>query len=400
MTSTPGEPSPRDVLGRPRGPEEEETTTTTASPGEPESAFLLALSDALRPLGRVERIRDEAARRLDQHLGVRCQFHALHGPEEGHHGAGVEPAEEAPAGSRLRVEDLGRTVADELRAGHAVVVPDAARAPGDPGAWWAALVATGAGAIVLVPGVTSGRLAEVLSVSAPGPRAWTVGDVRLIEETARRSRAEVERARAEQRLRATERRLDLALTAARMGIWTLDVRTGLHTRDAHLNRLLGQPPAETTRPFADFLSHMHPDDRGACAAAFDASIHQGVTLNVEFRVVWPDGTVRWLRDQGDVFQDSGGVHMAGACVDVTERREAEEAVRESEERLRLIVRSATDYAIYTLTPDRIVTSWSPGAVATFGHAASTRSTGPGARGARRTRGGTCARTAAASTPRA
>ncbi|RYE85678.1 MAG: PAS domain S-box protein, partial [Myxococcales bacterium] len=108
----------------------------------------------------------------------------------------------------------------------------------------------------------------------------------------------------------------------------------------------------------------------ACAAAFDASIHQGVTLNVEFRVVWPDGTVRWLRDQGDVFQDSGGVYMAGACVDVTERREAEEAVRESEERLRLIVRSATDYAIYTLTPDRIVTTWSPGAVATFGYAAS------------------------------
>ena len=167
----------------------------------------------------------------------------------------------------------------------------------------------------------------------------------------------------------SERRLELALAAARMGTWTLDVRTGVQTRDAHLNRLLGLPSVESIQPFTEFLTHVHPDDRVTFTAAFDASIHQGVTLNVEFRVVWPDGTTRWLRDQGDVLQVSHGVYMAGACVDVTERKEAEEAVRESEERLRLIVRSATDYAIYTITPDRVVTSWSPGAMAIFGYAA-------------------------------
>ncbi len=180
-----------------------------------------------------------------------------------------------------------------------------------------------------------------------------------------------DRKHAEEALRASEERLRRALTAARMGIWTLDLQTGAQLRDANLNVLLGLDAAETTQPFDEFLTHIHGDDRAGVRTAFAASTREGRPLRVEFRVVRPDGVVRWLRDQGDVLSaaaDDRG-HMAGACVDVTERREAEEALKASEERLRLTLESATDFAILTLAPDRTVTSWSPGAAAAFGHTA-------------------------------
>lgn len=178
-----------------------------------------------------------------------------------------------------------------------------------------------------------------------------------------------ERKRAEELLRESEGRLRLALAAARMGIWTLDLNTGSQTRDANLNRMLGLKPEQTTQPFEEFLTHIHPDDRSAVRAAFEASIRAGQPLNVEFRVVLPDGEIHWLRDQGDVFGDaaSGARHMAGACVDITDRMEAEARLRASEERLRQILASATDFAIFTFDADHHITVWSPGAAAVFGH---------------------------------
>jgi PAS domain S-box-containing protein len=172
-------------------------------------------------------------------------------------------------------------------------------------------------------------------------------EVEPVEEPARHVGDIAGRDRADEALREREARLRLSLSAGRMGTWTWDAATGVHMRDANLNRLLGLEPVETTRPLSEFLRHhIHPDDRDLVTAAFDASVVHGRPLNVEFRVVRPDGTVRWLKDQGDVFRGrEGGPQVAGACVDVTDVKEAEAALRASEERLRLIVEGALDYAI-------------------------------------------------------
>lgn len=133
--------------------------------------------------------------------------------------------------------------------------------------------------------------------------------------------------RAEAALRKSEERLRLALAAARMGTWRCEVDADRHERDANLNRLLGRPAEPSVSPFADFLSCIHPADRDRVADGFHASVQHGHNLSLEFRVPRPDGTVRWLRDQGDVFGGSEGRYLAGACVDVTDLKEAEDAQR-------------------------------------------------------------------------
>jgi PAS domain S-box-containing protein len=115
-----------------------------------------------------------------------------------------------------------------------------------------------------------------------------------------------------------------------MGIWTWDVDSDIQTRDANYNRLLGLHRVESREPFEEFLNQcVHPDDREAVAAAFAASVACGQKLMLEYRVVRPDGEVRWLRDQGDIFGTVKGLspQMAGACVDVTDLKQAEQTAR-------------------------------------------------------------------------
>ncbi|MBN9523210.1 PAS domain-containing protein, partial [bacterium] len=186
-------------------------------------------------------------------------------------------------------------------------------------------------------------------VRKDGSRFWASGSTSAIPGPAHRPagfvkvfRDRTEHRAANEAVRDARDRLRLALAAARMGIWSWHVPTNAQTRDANLNRLLGLPAEETAQPFDEFLTHIHPDDRAPVRAAFDASVRHDRPLNSEFRVVWSDGTVRWLRDQGDVFGAGGpDRHMAGVCVDITDLKAAEDALRQARDELEDRVRERT-----------------------------------------------------------
>jgi PAS domain S-box-containing protein len=151
-----------------------------------------------------------------------------------------------------------------------------------------------------------------------------------------------ERNQAEVARRESEERLSLALEAARMGTWDWDLITGRVIWSRGHEELWGYAPRTFHGTYEEFSQRVHPDDRPALEQAVQASLVTGGDHAHEFRLVWPDGSVHWIHGRGRPYRDAAGktVRMVGLAMDITERKRAEEALRESEERLRLAVAGA------------------------------------------------------------
>ena len=132
--------------------------------------------------------------------------------------------------------------------------------------------------------------------------------------------------------KASEQRLQVALEASRTGTFRWDIRTDALWWDVALDRLFGLPPGEAVRSLERFVSMVHPDDRAEVIERCARCRDHAEDFEMEFRVVHPDGSVRWLYDRGRTFTDPQGRarYMTGACVDTTERKVARDALRHSE----------------------------------------------------------------------
>jgi PAS domain S-box-containing protein len=133
---------------------------------------------------------------------------------------------------------------------------------------------------------------------------------------------------AEELLADSRERLRAALNASVTGTFRWDIDSNALDWDDNLDRLFGLSPGATARSLSDFIRLVHPDDRQIVIDACTRCAATSAPFDEEFRVVWPDGTVRWLSDKGRVYASPLGTrYMAGACVDVTDRRMKEDALR-------------------------------------------------------------------------
>ena len=135
---------------------------------------------------------------------------------------------------------------------------------------------------------------------------------------------------AEDALRSNQERLRAALEAAATGTFRWNLVTNALDWDEALDRLFGLAPRETVRSLENFLEHVHPDDRATVAARSEECARTGKDFDMEFRVVWADGKVRWIYDRAKAFFDDAGrpIYMTGACVDITERKRFEQSLQE------------------------------------------------------------------------
>jgi PAS domain S-box-containing protein len=132
-------------------------------------------------------------------------------------------------------------------------------------------------------------------------------------------------------------RLRAALRAGQLGTWDLDLETNRVLAPDSTDALFALP-AGVGHHLDEYLERMHPDDRPRVAATLRQAISERKEYVAEYRVVHPNGDVRWLLARGEVTRDETDQprRMLGAVIDLTTRKQGEEALRRTEERYRVL----------------------------------------------------------------
>jgi PAS domain S-box-containing protein len=165
--------------------------------------------------------------------------------------------------------------------------------------------------------------------------------------------------------------LQEAQRLANLGSWSWDVEQDRVSWSEQLYEIYGIPRQRFRGTVAEFFSFIHPDDRAHVEESVENALHSGREFTHEERIVRPDGGIRHLQSTGEVVRNDNGaaIRMLGVCLDVTERKEAERALRQSEQSFRLLLKGVRDYAIYMLDPAGHVLTWNSGAARIKGYSA-------------------------------
>jgi len=152
-----------------------------------------------------------------------------------------------------------------------------------------------------------------------------------------------ERHHAEEAVRESEERFRLAAQAGKMYAYTWDAATDIIVRSPDIASVLG-PTGEVSLTRQQLLTRVHPDDRALFNASLSAPTPECPDVQISYRLLRPDGSVVWVEKTAHAFFDEGGrvVRMIGMVADITDRKRAEDAIRESEMQYRRIVETTNE----------------------------------------------------------
>ncbi|HYO29066.1 MAG TPA: PAS domain S-box protein, partial [Thermomicrobiales bacterium] len=227
------------------------------------------------------------------------------------------------------------------RSGEPVLLPDVRDEPAFLGA------IEGIESEVCVPLRDGDRVAAVLNVESTDGVRMGQADLRLMVALSDHVGVALERARLLEDVRASEQRLTMALSAARMATWDWDIPANIIVRSADMPDLYGLPSEFENGAIDLYRRFVHPDDRHMLDEANRQATVSGDLVASEYRIVRPDGEVRWLREQGEAFRNDEGriVRIIGVTEDVTARKQTEEALAAERDVLTTLMNNIPD-AVY------------------------------------------------------
>lgn len=308
-------------------------------------AFLLRLSDALRPLGDPDAIVEEACRLLGEELGADRVYYNEVDEASGtgrivrDHLRGDSPS----LAGVYHLADFGWAL-PLLRTGRTLAIVDAATSPLVPPADLPAMEAVRIAAFIDVPLVKEGSLMGALCVTESSPRPWAPDELRLVEETAERIREAIERSRAEAALAASEARYRTLLTSIDQAYDLIEVVVDEHGMPVDCRIVDANAAYERQTGLSDVVgklaSELVPGLEGVWAERYGRVAFSGEKIAFEEaspalgRIFDVEAVPVGRREQRQV---------AILFRDVTEQRSMEAALRESVERLEAALRVKDDF---------------------------------------------------------
>ncbi|MBD2525872.1 AAA family ATPase [Nostoc sp. FACHB-133] len=157
------------------------------------------------------------------------------------------------------------------------------------------------------------------------PSAFTQEKLSVLDILTVQIAISLENARLYQGLENSQEQLNLALKSGKIGVWCWDIANDLFDWDEQIYQLFGLTPETFVATSEAILARLHPDDSPLLAQSLSRAINKGVEHDLEYRIIWDDGSIRYLACRGKAFFNEAGkaTHMSGVVLDITDRKQAE-----------------------------------------------------------------------------
>ena len=302
--------------------------------------FLLALADSLRDLTSPDEIMSEVERALGSELKVqRVGYGEIDEERQQVSMSRDWTADVVSAHGQFSMQELGAGLIADLAAGQAIHVADVRKDSRTQGAL-ELFERLQTRSLIRAPLIRGGRLRAFLYAHDSRVREWTGDEVELLQEVAGRTWTEIERTRAEAEVRESEERFRAIADTAPVLIWvTQQDRTRAFVNQAYV-AYNGGTYEEARR--ADWRSVIHPDDQPRVLEESAAGEATGQPFSMEARYLRHDGEYRWLKSFSRPRFGAHGevIGFVGVAFDVTDIRDAQARLMESETRFRTVADSA------------------------------------------------------------